>query len=52
MHPEALFAGKVAEIGAGATRHPLYNPEGWSKMIAEGEANFRKRVQDEAAKAR
>ena len=51
MHPEALFAGKVEQIKAGATPHPLYNPEGWAKTIADGEANFRKRVQDEQAAA-
>jgi metallo-beta-lactamase class B len=51
MHPQALFAGKVERIKAGETPHPLMNPEGWTKMLADNEANFLKRVQDERTKA-
>jgi hypothetical protein len=47
MHPEALFMGKVERIKAGETPHPLLDPEGWTKIIADAEASFRKRVADE-----
>lgn len=50
MHPEALFAGKVARIKAGETPHPLLNPEGYTKLIADAEANFQKRIQEEQTK--
>jgi len=50
MHPQNLFAGKVERIKAGETPHPLFDPAGWTKMIAEAEANFLKRVQDEQTK--
>jgi len=50
MHPESYFAGKVERIKAGETPHPLLDPEAYSKMIAETEANFQKRVQEERAK--
>jgi metallo-beta-lactamase class B len=51
MHPQNLFAGKVERIKAGETPHPLMNPEGWTKMLAETEANFLKRVEEERTKA-
>ena len=50
MHPESLFAGKVERIKAGDTPHPLLNPEGYSKLIADTEANFQKRIEEERAK--
>jgi metallo-beta-lactamase class B len=50
MHPQNLFAGKVERIKAGETPHPLYDPDGWTKMISETEAGFLKRVQEERAK--
>jgi hypothetical protein len=50
MHPESLFAGKVERIKAGETPHPLLNPEGYSKLIADTEANFQKRIEEERAK--
>jgi len=49
MHPEALFAGKVEMIKAGSTPHPLLNPGGYAKLIADTEANFQKRIADEKA---
>ena len=49
-HPQAMFAGKVEGIKAGATPHPLLNGEAWTKQIAEAEANFQKRVAEERAK--
>ena len=49
-HPQAMFAGKVDRIKAGETPHPLLNPEGWTKQIADTEADFKKRVADERAK--
>lgn len=49
-HPQALFAGKVEQIKAGATPHPLMTPGAWTKMIADTEANFLKRVEEEKAK--
>jgi hypothetical protein len=47
MHPEALFAGKIEKIKAASTPHPLINPGGHGKMIADTEANFQKRVLQE-----
>lgn len=49
-HPQALFAGKVEQIKAGATPHPLISPGAWTKMIADTEATFLKRVEEEKAK--
>ena len=48
-HPESLFAGKVERIKASETPHPLMNPGAWTKMLADTEANFLKRVQEERA---
>ena len=50
MHPESFFAGKVERIKAGETPHPLLNPEGYTKLIADTEANFQKRIAEEQAK--
>ena len=50
MHPEELFAGKVERIKAGEAPHPLFNPESYVKLIADTEANFKKRVQEEQGK--
>ena len=50
-HPQAMFAGKVDRIKAGEIPHPLLNSEAWTKQIADGEANFQKRVAAERAKA-
>ena len=47
MHPQSLFADKVERIKRGDTPHPLYDPTGWTKMIAEDEADFVARVQRE-----
>jgi len=51
MHPETYFAGKVERIKAGETPHPLFDPDAYTKLISETEANFQKRVQEERAKA-
>ena len=50
MHPESYFAGKVERIKAGETPHPLLDPEGYAKLIADTETNFQKRVQEERTK--
>ena len=50
MHPENLFAGKVERIKAGEIPNPLLNPGGYTKLIADTEANFQKRIQEEQAK--
>jgi len=47
MHPETYFAGKVERIKAGATPHPLYDPQAYTKLIADTEAAFRKRVEED-----
>lgn len=47
MHPQSLFAGKVERIRARELPHPLYDPAGWTKMIADAEANFLKRVKED-----
>jgi metallo-beta-lactamase class B len=51
-HPQAMFAGKIDRIKAGATPHPLLNGDAWTKQITEAEAAFAKRVAGERAKAR
>jgi metallo-beta-lactamase class B len=51
MHPETYFAGKVERIKAGETPHPLLDPGGYAKLIAETEANFQKRVAEERKQA-
>jgi metallo-beta-lactamase class B len=43
-HPQAMFAGKVERIKAGAMPHPLLGAETWTKQIADAEASFDKRV--------
>src|SRR6266850_1760772 len=50
MHPEDLFAGKVARIKAGETPHPLLNPDGYTRLITDTETNFQKRIQEEKTK--
>jgi metallo-beta-lactamase class B len=50
-HPQAMFMGKVEAIKAGAMPHPLLNRDAWTKQIADGEANFAKRVAEERVKA-
>ena len=50
-HPQAMFAGRVERIKAGATPHPLLNGDAWTKQLVDGEAGFQKRVADERAKA-
>ena len=49
-HPQAMFAGKIERIKAGATPHPLLNGEAWTRQLADGEAGFQKRVAEERAK--
>ncbi|HKA87047.1 MAG TPA: subclass B3 metallo-beta-lactamase [Haliangiales bacterium] len=51
MHPQELFEGRVDKIRAAVRPHPLYDPDGWTKMIAEDEADFRERVRAERAGA-
>ena len=48
-HPQAMFAGKVEQIRAGAMPHPLLNGDAWTRQIVEGEAGFQKRVAGERA---
>jgi hypothetical protein len=50
MHPESYFAGKVERIKAGETPHPLYDPQAYAAFIAQTEADFQKRVQQEQTK--
>ena len=51
-HPQAMFAGKVERLTAGATPHPLLNgAEAWTRQIATAAAAFEKRVSEERAKA-
>jgi metallo-beta-lactamase class B len=46
-HPQGLFAGKIERIKAGETPHPLMNAAGWTAQIANAEASFEKRVDQE-----
>ena len=45
--PQSLFAGTIERIKAGETPHPLLNPGGYATLIADTEAAFQKRVQEE-----
>lgn len=47
VHPAEQFAGKLERLRAGAEPNPLVDPAGWHAMLAEGEADFRARVQRE-----
>jgi metallo-beta-lactamase class B len=49
-HPQAMFAGKVEQIKAGAVPHPLLNGDAWTRQIVEGEADFQTRDAEERAK--
>jgi metallo-beta-lactamase class B len=51
MHPKDQFAGKMDQIHAGTSPHPLYNPTGWVKLLDEGRASFEARVQAESGTA-
>jgi metallo-beta-lactamase class B len=48
-HPQAMFAGKVEQIKAGAVPHPLLGAAAWTKQITDAEAAFDKRVAAERA---
>lgn len=48
-HPQAMFAGVVERLKAGATPHPLLNGAVWTKQLADGEAAFEARVAAERA---
>jgi metallo-beta-lactamase class B len=50
MHPADLFKDKVDQIKAGATPHPLYNPDGWKKLMADAQVDLQKRIDAEKAK--
>jgi metallo-beta-lactamase class B len=45
MHPEDLFAGKIERIKAEVTPHPLYDPNAWTQMLDQVEADFRQQLQ-------
>jgi metallo-beta-lactamase class B len=51
MHPEALFAGKIDKIKAGAAPHPLVDPGEWTRTLDELEADVKKRVEAERSAA-
>jgi metallo-beta-lactamase class B len=46
-HPQRLFEGKIERIKAGEMPHPLMNAAEWTAQIANAEANFEKRVEQE-----
>ena len=52
-HPQMLFAGKIPDMKAGVRPHPLLDPgsQAWSKVLADAEAGFEKRVADERGAA-
>jgi metallo-beta-lactamase class B len=50
MHPQEQFKDKIEPIKAGATPHPLYNPEGWHKLMQDAQADLQKRIDAEKAK--
>jgi metallo-beta-lactamase class B len=51
-HPQQAFMGKVEAMKKGARPHPLLQePGAWLKQQEQGEANFRKRIEADRAKA-
>jgi metallo-beta-lactamase class B len=50
-HPQQLLASRLDRIRAGERPHPLADRAAWTKMIADSEAAFIKRVEAEKAKA-
>jgi hypothetical protein len=48
-HAQSAFAGKIEQMKAGATPHPLLNTYDWNKQVANAEAGFEKRVAEEKA---
>jgi metallo-beta-lactamase class B len=50
MHPEDQLKDKVDRIKAGEMPHPLYNPDGWVKLMANAEADLQKRIDSEQTK--
>ena len=51
MHPESHFARKVERIRAGESPHPLFDANGYGKLIADTEAGFQKRLDAERTKS-
>jgi hypothetical protein len=47
MHPAEQFAGKLDRLRAGALPNPLYDPDGWHKLLSDGEADLRARIRKE-----
>jgi hypothetical protein len=45
MHPEEELAGKMDKMGD--RPHPLFDPEGWKKLVDEVESDFEARVAKE-----
>jgi metallo-beta-lactamase class B len=51
-HPQQAFMGKVDAMKKGARPHPLLQvPGAWLKQQEQGEANFRKRIDADRARA-
>jgi len=46
-HPEEIFAGKIAQLRAGAVPSPLVDPAGYRKYLADCEADYVRRLQQE-----
>jgi metallo-beta-lactamase class B len=47
VHPEEQFAGKLAQLQAGAQPSPLYDPQAWGRFLDESEAELERRVNEE-----
>jgi metallo-beta-lactamase class B len=51
-HPQATFKGRIPAIKAKARPHPLLlEPSAWTRMLDTAEANFKKRIEADKAKA-
>ncbi len=46
-HPEEIFAGKIARLRAGEVPNPLVDRAGYTKYLAEAEADYQRRLQQE-----
>jgi metallo-beta-lactamase class B len=47
VHPEEQFAGKLAQLQAGAQPSPLYDPQAWGRFLDESDAELARRVSEE-----
>lgn len=47
MHPKDQFMNKVERMKAGEAPHPLYDPKGWTELIAKQQAELEARIEND-----